>query len=103
MARTKKAEENIQPQENNQPQLESNEQTQTPPSRQAGANQPQDSPSDYNPPQANYGQSQAMTRGGGRGQRRDLSRREQYASPFSLMRRFSEEIIWGCCEKRRHK
>ena len=57
MTQTKKAEENIQTQENNQPQLESNEQTQTPPSRQAGANQPQDSPSDYNPPQANYGQS----------------------------------------------
>ncbi|MDQ3087034.1 MAG: hypothetical protein M3Q78_00375 [Acidobacteriota bacterium] len=28
---------------------------------------------------------------------------EQYASPFSFMRRFSEEIIWGCYEKRRHK
>jgi hypothetical protein len=38
MAQTKKAEENEQ---TPQTQLEANEQTQTPPSRQAGANQPQ--------------------------------------------------------------
>ena len=98
MAQTKKAEENKQTQKNNQPQLESNEQTQTPPSRQAGANQRQDSPSGYNQSQGgqssqgNYGQSQAMTRGGGREQRRGLSRREQYASPFSFRHRFSEEM-----------
>lgn len=61
MAQTKKAEENIQTQENNQPQLESNEQTQTPPSRQAGANQPQDSPSGYNPSQGGQSSRKAIT------------------------------------------
>jgi HSP20 family protein len=67
MAQTKQQQEN----QTNQPQLESNQETQTPPSRQAGANQPQ-----------------------GLTQNRGLSRRGQFTpmSPFSFMRRFSEEM-----------
>lgn len=85
MAQTKQEQEKNQPnQESNQPQMEANEQTQTPPARQAGANQPQ----------GNYGggQQQGITRSGFSGQNRGLSRREPYASPFSFMRRFSEEM-----------
>lgn len=78
MAQTKQQKENNQ---TNQTQLEANEQTQTPPSRQVGANQPQ----------SNVGQSQDLAQRGGT-QNRGLSRREQYASPFSFMRRFSEEM-----------
>jgi HSP20 family protein len=83
MAQTKKAQENKQTQGNEQTQLESNEQTQTPPSRQAGANQPQGS--------TGQNQSQALSQRGG-SQQRGLSRPGQYSSPFSFMRRFSEEM-----------
>jgi HSP20 family protein len=72
MAQTQKAKDK----ETNQPQLEANQQTQTPPSRQVGSNQPQD----------------LTTKGGS--QNRGLARREQFTplSPFSFMRRFSEEM-----------
>lgn len=75
MAQTQKAKE--QEKNQNQTQLEENRQTQTPPSRQAGANQPQ-----------------GMTRRGGSQEQRGLSRQGQFApvSPFSFLRRFSEEM-----------
>lgn len=75
MAQTKKAK-----QENEQSQLEANESTQTPPSRQAGANQPQHT-------QGSQGMVQR-----GEAQNRGLSRQGQFTSPFSFMRRFSEEM-----------
>lgn len=73
MAQTQKAKE----QEKNQMQSEENRQTQTPPSRQAGYNQPQE-----------------LSRRSGSQQERGLSRRGQFGtmSPFSFMRRFSEEM-----------
>lgn len=82
MAQTKKAKEQ-QSQENqtNQDQvnLEENWQTQTPPSRQAGYNQPQH-PQEF----SRRGQSQSQ----------GLSRRDQFSqtSPFSFMRRFTEDM-----------
>lgn len=93
MAQTKKAQEqqnNQQENQNNQTQvnLEENQRTQTPPSRQAGYNQPI--------------HSREMTRSEGEqsrqseqsGQNRGLTRREQSTpiSPFSFMRRFSEDM-----------
>ena len=87
MAQTKKAQiENSQQhkneQENNQNQidLKANDKTQTPPSRQAGANQPQ--------------HSQYLKRSKQSEQNRGLSRGGQNSvrSPFSLISRFSEEM-----------
>jgi len=70
----------------NQIDLEANDKTQTPPSRLAGANQPQHSATEQN-------QSPALTqRGGSRQQQQGLSRQGQFSSPFSFMRRFSEEM-----------
>ena len=74
MAQTKKAK---QKEENEQPQMETNESTQTPASRQAGANQPQ--------------HQQGMMKRGGT-ENRGLSRQNQFNNPFSFMRRFSEEM-----------
>lgn len=59
----------------------------TPPVRQAGANQPQ-----HSNQSEQQNQSQGLTRSGSSGQNRGLSRREQYTSPFSFMRRFGEEM-----------
>ena len=84
MAQTKKATENKQSQENEQPQLEANERTQTPPSRQVGANQPQKGSAAQN-------QSQNLAQRRSEPQR-GLSRQEQFTSPFSFIRRFSEEM-----------
>jgi len=77
MAQTKQAKN----QEANQPRLEANEKTQTPPSRQVGANQPLGS-NDQSQSLATRNQSQQS----------DLAQREQFWSPFSFMRRFSEEM-----------
>lgn len=91
MAQSKKAE-NKETKKNqeqdNQPQLEENQQTQTPPSRQAGANQP------LHMSESGENQSQGMNRAGQSQQQQGLSRREEFAplSPFSFMRRFSEEM-----------
>lgn len=42
--------------------------------------------------QSGQNQSQGLTRSGQQGQQRGLSRQGQYTSPFSFMRRFSEEM-----------
>ncbi len=75
MAQTKKAQD-----QDNQINLQENEQTQTPPSRQAGANQPQH-------PQ--YLEKNEQSR-----QNRGLTRRGQpsQSGPFAFMRRFSEDM-----------
>ncbi len=84
MGQTQKAkntETNKNQEQQNQPQA-----VQTPPSRQAGNNQPQ------HQAQSGQNQSQSLTRSGQQGQQRGLSRQGQYTSPFSFMRRFSEEM-----------
>jgi HSP20 family protein len=85
MAQTKKAQEN-----SANKMEESNQQTQPSTSRRTGANQPPGTPmKNDQSTQSNEGQSQGMTRGN---QNRGLSRSGQLSSPFSFMRRFSEEM-----------
>ena len=81
--KAKNAETNKNQEQQNQPQA-----VQTPPLRQAGNNQPQ------HQAQGEQNQSQGLTRSGQQGQQRGLSRQGQFTptSPFSFMRRFSEEM-----------
>ncbi len=82
MAQAKKAREKTQGKETNQTQnQESLQAVNTPPSRRAGNNQPQRS-----------SQTESLQTTRNQPQQRGLSRREQYTSPFSVMRRFRDEI-----------
>lgn len=85
MAQTKKAQEQKNQQQNNEQEqnqidLKASDETQTPPSRQAGANQPQHS--QYLKQNAESKQNQGLSRG----------RQNSMRSPFSLISRFSEEM-----------
>lgn len=73
MAQTKRAKEKETNKEQNQTQLEETRQTQTPPSRQAGANEP------LHPTFSNRSRNQG------------LSRQNDF-SPFGMMRRFRDEM-----------